>query len=337
MLRPVFTMSLIFLSQHVIAGQVRCDLLMKDQTIHSDRVLEPLSFVSGRGFIVPNEKEIGSLRQAFSKTPEGLYVTVGTERGFTSAAISSPQTKALVLVDRDLNVVTFNLMNKALLSLAKSREDYLRLRLTATFDEIQLALNQASAVSIENTNNLKNKKMWMWWQTHVQQSLAWSEFHRDPELNSTGAFKNGNYLFDEGLFAAISQLAKQNQIYVFHSDLGADYFKNRLTQLSNELKVKVSVLDLSNGWQEGYLGHQGTVDLVTRLQSYLMPSTNLVLSSLRAHPTIQGLTAFQYSVLSLSSLRSVSELYSIMANLARQEPSQKPQARSNRQRFGFDD
>lgn len=322
----------VFASSFVYAAAPRCEALFSVQE-------KPFLKVSlDKNFLVPNEKNLGLVRSQFSTGATGIYVSVGTERGFMSAALTGEKTKALVLIDRDANVASFNHVNKALLALARSREDYLQLRLQSSFEDLQKRVLQDPHLSAENKETLMDASIWQWWQLQVQQSAEWRVFHQDPRLREDTSYRDTNYLFDDQLFQAVSSLAKQNKIFVMHSDLAADQVVFGLTELSQHLQQRLSYVDLSNSWQEGYLGHQKTLQLLTDLSSAMSPFTRLVF-------TYQALdfqggnqrTIFKYSFVERDSLTTFQSLGSHLVNLERAEPSRPRPDRARMSRFGFDD
>jgi len=83
-------------------------------------------------YLAPNENYPQKALSIFQKAQAGAYITVGTERGFIAAA-NSPNVTHLVLLDNNISVVAFNKINTILLKMAKTREDYLRLRFGGGF------------------------------------------------------------------------------------------------------------------------------------------------------------------------------------------------------------
>ena len=79
-------------------------------------------------FLAPNEQHPAEALPLWKQSPSGLYISVGTERGFMAAG-ANPNATHLLLVDRDPTVTYFNRINTALLELAENRENYLQLRL----------------------------------------------------------------------------------------------------------------------------------------------------------------------------------------------------------------
>jgi hypothetical protein len=333
--RKIFMLFLV-LSLSASAETFRCENLWLDSRLSSDLPNAVPDINLGPGFTMPNEKNPAGLASDLKGTPSGIYVAVGTERALMGAALNKGHTAAVIQLDRDDKVVTYNLFNRALLALAKNREHYLQLRLRGTLSEIQTeALQNRSGLSLENQKVLNNPKMWEWWNEHVQLSLEWQAFHQDPHLNVHQEFIDANYLFDDQLYAHVSRLAKENRIIVLHENLGSETLVQRLQQISQALGLRISIFDMSNAWQEGYLGHQKTVKLFESLRGFLEPEARFVMSYLTKGSSQTGnlQTQFAYTVINLASLNSTAALIPFMQNMEKQEPSRIPPARSRLNRF----
>jgi len=330
---------LVFINVSSWAGNRQCEQLWNHNYIKSDQLKVLPSSEHGSGFILPNEKNLENIRSNLALVTEGLYVTVGTERGFMSAALTGDKTKALVLVDRDDKVVLYNLINKSLLALAKNREDYLKLRQTVTYTDLQTYIKiHGRYLSRENQQTLTHPQIWSWWIQNVQQNIQWHSFHQDPQLNADKSYANTNYLFDNKLFDSISELAKNNQIYVFHENLNSPEFLQKLTFISRTLHQNISVFDMSNSWQEGYLGHQQTITIINSLQSLMRPKSQIILTYQSTdNVSTQNFSQFKYSMFTISSLNTMNDLNHILGNLTRIEPSRPTPNRARMQRFGYDD
>jgi len=108
-------------------------------------------------FIVPNERYPHHALNIFEMAPKGAYVTVGTERGFISAA-NSPNVTELVLVDNSESIIKYNEINILLLKIAKTREHYLQLR---TNPKLWKSAAREYGLSKKEARDLrKSKKDW---------------------------------------------------------------------------------------------------------------------------------------------------------------------------------
>ncbi len=319
-----------FISNQALAN--RCETLFFDQSLQSDRLTSVPAPGKGNGFIVPNEKNIGGVRSTFAEAPTGIYVSVGTERGFMGAALTGKATKALVLVDLDPRVLLFNLLNKSLLELALDRQDYLEMRLRSSFETIAIRAKTSASLSSEGREILSNPENWTWWTSNVQKHVEWREFHDPAQLS----YRDANYLFDDGLFNSISALAKQGQIFVYNSNLKSDDVRTKLLGLSRALNVRLGVFDFSNAWDEGYLGLQTTVGILSSLKDITGPKTYFVFTYLTANPDARETSSiFKYWIVRSESV-GLESLVPLLGGFMRLDPSRgSGNSRSRMDRFSF--
>ncbi|MBL7664384.1 MAG: hypothetical protein JNM93_04580 [Bacteriovoracaceae bacterium] len=199
---------------------------------------------SDDGYVLPNEKHPEDALEAFQRAPEGVYISVGTERGFLGAAYS-PRVTHLVLFDKNPNVTNFNLLNILLLKMANDRRDYLFLRQEANFlellermekrefsqDEIRLVANQHSSLK----RYVKDSKFGNY--------LDNQERHKTFKLN---------YLEDDMAFTRLKKMADADRIQAFTASSGDDLFLDELIAEFKRLDLKLSVFDYSNAWWSLY-------------------------------------------------------------------------------------
>lgn len=323
------------LAQGRLAGANQCLNLFRTNPLTSDLLQTIPHLDEGPGFIAPNERQIGVIRKELEKVPSGVYVTVGTERGFMAAAMQGGRTIALVLIDRDQKVNLYNLINRSLLALAKNREHYLQLRLKSNFSDIQKVLKISPELSAENKSILANEKAWQWWQYHVQESLEWMRFHQPAEKNPDRAFENANYLFDDQLYGHISRLAKLNRIFVIHDDLGSVSVQARIANIVNALHSSVSMLDFSNAWQIGYLGHAATIRFMQELANLMSPTGRTIFTYLTRGSANSNESEFGYKMISVEDQFSLSLLTTLLGQMEMSEPGRNVYRRSRMERDGF--
>ena len=310
-----------------------CQALFQPNSLASDPFGAISRLKPGPGFVVPNEENTDSLRRFFSAPgairAKGLFVSVGTERAFMTAALAGEKVETLVLVDIDPRILFFNRINKALLAISRSREDYLKLRLEASFEDV-LARTRENGQTISNENRvaIEDSANWSWWTVNVQRAGGWSEFHQaDSSL-----YRGTNYLFDNALFDSVSKLAKENRIVVIEADLGSTEFRQRLGDISVGLNQKIAFFDISNAW--AYLGHQRTVEMFASLNDLTTAQTNLILTYQTLDPHQK--TIFQYAFVQVGDSKAIDqELHSLMGMMARLDPSRRrsPDDRMRSPRF----
>lgn len=287
----------------------------------SDPFGDLLRLKPGPGFVVPNERNTEDLRKLITAPStalaKGIFVSVGSERAFMAAALARDKVETLVIVDIDPRILFFNRINKALLAVSRNREDYLRLRLEASFESILARVRETDlTLSPENRAALEDSANWSWWSAQVQKANGWSEFHN----KDSDVYKGANYLFDDVLFNAISKLAKENRIVVLEADLGSNYFRDRLNNASQILGQKIAFFDISNAW--AYLGHQPTIAMFNSLRGLTTPQTNLILTYQTLNDHRQ--TVFKYAFLRIGDSNSIDQdLETLMGTIARLDPSRR--------------
>ena len=172
------------------------------------------------GFLIPNEEYPSDAIPLFDHAPAGVYIAVGTERGFISAALT-PNITHLLLADVDYEVVRYNRLNIALLKVAKSRRDYLHLRLGARAKEWKARAYASSIIDKKEIRLLADATIWKWWKEKVRDYSKFRRFHAPlPHDRSVPfVFKSANYLYYDALFERIKDLAVKNRIDVVQLDL----------------------------------------------------------------------------------------------------------------------
>lgn len=232
----------------------------------------PLDTEVNYGGVFPNEMIQREAKEVLSQAPAGVYVGVGTDRAFIGAAIS-PHTTHLLLTDMGANVVLFNRINTALLKLARSRQDYLELRLNPRGLGHSLWIDRAYELrdfDEEARALLLNRDCFDFWQKNVvhTQKLDFQAFHFNNEVDELSPveksfyFKDANYLYDDQLFAKLQEMALSNRIQsvqINYKDV--DAVAQLMTAIRNEGLI-LSVLDLSNAWEPGYIGFEKMVDVI---------------------------------------------------------------------------
>jgi hypothetical protein len=195
------------------------------------------------GYLAPNERYPATAAPVFENAPLGVYVTVGTERGFMSASLT-PKATHLVLIDIDPEVILFDRINTLLLKISENREDYLNLRLT---DSQTIWIERAKALNFdpESILLLGSPETEKFWNTHIR-SFEFKEFYIDPRTSPTLMFKNANYLFYDERYWVISKLAKEDKIATLLIDLSDGANVEALAQYLQDLGLHLSLFDMSN-------------------------------------------------------------------------------------------
>lgn len=232
-----------------------------------------------RGHTAPNETEPAKSLTVLAHAGEGVYVSVGTERSFISAAVS-PRVTHLLLIDYDARVVAFNRTNIALLQVARDRADYLRLRLSASRSEWIGALTQAQARVEPYLRPYLTEKKYFDSYRDALKERGFAPLN-DPALaKKTGEFQYVNYLYDDVLFLRVAALAKAGRLQAETLDLTKLGEVAELVAELRERRLAISVLDLSNCWMDEYVPSPAFERALLELARGSSPAGLLVLTNL---------------------------------------------------------
>ncbi|MDX9730909.1 MAG: hypothetical protein RBT63_03975, partial [Bdellovibrionales bacterium] len=147
-------------------------------------------------FIRPNETTPFEMKRITEVATKGIYLGVGTERGFIALALNEMVERA-VFFDRNPSVVLYNRINVKLLQLAQNHQDYVWLRKTAPYQEIK-------ARSSENGRALTVQEF-KWFRSLTEGS-------RDTLADSYVIARDANYVTNSELGERLISLAKRNLI-----------------------------------------------------------------------------------------------------------------------------
>lgn len=227
-------------------------------------------FISFREYLYPNELRPGLLKNIFDSVSEGVLLSTGTERTFIGAALYE-KCEGLIGVDINPRVKAYNDFNMLLISLAESREDYLKLRATdeiialiktnnarrtrSTFDptdsfnKIRSRLDQSELADEikgyfrENLNDY-GRVFYEAQQLDKMLTLLDSDLSKDAccdftcfSLTPPQFFANANYLYDDKLFQNIKNLVVEGNVMFVTGDI------NELDDFS---QVPIKCIDSSN-------------------------------------------------------------------------------------------
>ena len=196
-------------------------------------------------YLPPNEQHPAVALPIYRKSNHGVYVSVGTERSFVGAALSSA--RGLFVIDYDPQIIRFANINRALLAASTDRADYLNLRLSAS---PELWRQRSRRLAAEDKETLSNPDSWTFWDKKVRKNqTAWDNafglFHTEPKGPSDPFFAS-NYLFHDRLYSQLRQLAKGSRIWALQLDLRHE---NEVRSFCEELKFKgltLGVIDTSD-------------------------------------------------------------------------------------------
>lgn len=198
-------------------------------------------------FIHPNEEAPKQGLPLWNLVEAGLYVTVGTERGFLAASLS-PKVTHLLLIDRDVEVVYFNRVNALLLAAAHSRSDYLNLRFKCGPNEW---LERIGSLAPQLRKSVDIKAAWKWWKQHVRENEKFENF--DKSSGGKGPFGEISYLYSDSMFERLHKMAQEGRIQSTVVQLSDRAAVSRIVRAIKDTGLRVSALDLSNAWDRIYI------------------------------------------------------------------------------------
>lgn len=236
-------------------------------------------------FPVSSEMQIGKIQHMIQRVPCGVYLTVGSERGFRAASMSDKIT-ALYLLDIHDDIIRFNIINRELLKVP-TRHEYLYLRWESTYQDWQNFFRSVQT-KYGHVNNISYDDF-LWWEQNVRE-LGREGYVLPEYLNRVGSsplctdtnitdeeksldlgqildYKTGNYLFYNDLYNRLHQLAIENKIYTSKINLLDNGQLMQLLTYLRSMSMPISVLDLDNLYFEDYLGQ----DAYYRLISHFLP------------------------------------------------------------------
>lgn len=196
-------------------------------------------------FVAPTEFSPLDMSPITNEAKKGLYVSVGTDRGFIGAALSNAN--HLLLLDHNPDSVLFNRLNIALLKISKDRGDYMNLRLHASPDEFMSRAAAASVLNAEEKQLLLDKDVMQGFR-NLLSDPQFGQLHKQ-----SGTFRGANYIYGEGYYRHLKNLADQGKIEAYHADLAAKETVDAVTSHVKAKRLKLGVIDLSNAWEEGYI------------------------------------------------------------------------------------
>lgn len=230
-------------------------------------------------YIPPNEQHPAVALSIYRKSNHGVYVSVGTERSFIGAALAGAE--ALYVIDYDPLAVRFAKVNRALLAASSNRDDYARLRLSASQDVWRERSQQLSGADKET---LADPNSWAFWDKRVRNSWSrrFGDFHKQPR-QAADPFFGSNYLFDDVLYSHLRRLAKSERIWARVVDLR---HQDEVRALCDDLKSKglpLGVIDTSDVPSADFEGASLAARSITLFSRYAQDDT-LFLSTAAAHP-----------------------------------------------------
>lgn len=153
-------------------------------------------------FIFSTELNLATAKPILEQAPSGLAITVGSERGFNTIALTKNATHALML-DYDYDIIRYNRITLELLK-SSSLKEHRNLRWEADFKGWMDFKKNNSKYKIMLT-----KDDFLWWKKHVREGKGlWNNL-------SENLSRYGKDVFFErfsAIYSALSNYLKMNQI-----------------------------------------------------------------------------------------------------------------------------
>jgi len=196
-------------------------------------------------YVIANEGYPYDAISFFNYADVGVYVSVGTERGWIGAALS--KASHLLLVDYDAMAVRYNQVNVAMIKMAKNRKEYLKFRLTLSgFEDF------ASRLFKVPTNidfDLARQSL----SSQEEKERIGAFFLGQEDLNlplrlvsEHHAFYNSNYLYNDEMFEHLKKMVDAGRVQAQQLDLTDQKAVSMLVDEIKKTHLQVAVLDLSN-------------------------------------------------------------------------------------------
>lgn len=239
----------------------------------------PLSeFDVGRGyFLAPNERRPQEAADILAGADPGMFISVGTERGFVEASIGK-DVSHLLLVDNNRDVVLFNRLNAALIGVAKDLDDYIHLRFASSATE-WVARSRGRGKALYK-DLLRHPHAWDWWKAMVRENKHLSEFHGTRNQYENGWFEGVSYLREQDRFKKLKKLASSGKIQAEFVELASEPDVSKLAEGIRKCGLPVGAVDISNAWANG-VPHHRVPRLLRQLGAVVHDNALLVITGFR--------------------------------------------------------
>jgi hypothetical protein len=253
-----------------------------------------------KSFVTPNERDPQLAQEIWDASPGGLYLSVGTERGFIGASLAN-NTTHLLLVDVDPKVMIYDRTNIALLKLSTDRKDYLHLRFEASPKEWQARIAKNTSLNIEERAVLSLAENHSFWQKAVSFKSLFMHASALPQKDHGKDFRNANYLVYDDQFQRLKTMADDGRIRYLSLNLNDQAQVTSLVEKLKALKIKIGVLDVSNAWWGIYVGEDGINHLIRKFAEIAF-SDSLVMITEKA--PVKGSSRWDYFAFKIRELTS---------------------------------
>ena len=208
-----------------------------------------------KGYVSPNELYTQDALPLWQQTGPGVYISVGTERGFIGAAYSNAT--QLLLLDMQPSVVKTNRIIIALLRASGGdRRLYETLRSSPEFLRERLPDLQVN----EDDRRLLTDVLGTKWWDQVTRRFRTSElFHPGGPY-----FQNTRYFRDPAKFAKMYRMAADHRIQAELLDFTNHSRVETLIQELSAREWRLSAIDISNAHWESYMRADPTLHMLRK-------------------------------------------------------------------------
>ncbi|MCX6112547.1 MAG: hypothetical protein NTY22_04575, partial [Proteobacteria bacterium] len=311
------------------------DFVPENKRIPNDK-LDFGSVYDPDSYIQPNELHPENAKPIFDKINKGVYISVGSERGFISASMTGASD--LLLIDKYGGVVLYNRIKIGLISISRSKEDLRYLILKASGDEWVKRVNEYEGpLASEVRDVLTDKRNFDFFQRELRDG-------DDVIMDLVSGTNNYiitdyNYHFNQILYNRLKSMTNEGRISAHLVDLTDT---DLMRQIADNIKARgltIGALDISNAWGSTYKGtnslfinknHEpnkhnnpfGDYDvkyfekLLLSLSNSIDPKSVLILTGVRDKGIYSSYLAFYFTYLmdNISNLRTLPNTLFLMTN-----------------------
>lgn len=238
------------------------ELVPADKIVSNEELKNHEKNPLGFSYVFPNETRPARLKPVLQEMKGGVYISVGTERGFISASIS--KISNLLLLDIDPDVVLYNRLKMGLIAISRSKEDLRYLILNAPHQEwIDRIKSYGGKLTYGVKEAVFDRSIFDF---NKRYTRAWDEFGNYMYMFLHSYYPNGdyygaNYNFNEKQYARIKSMVIAGKVSAHLADLTDKVMMQSISNRIKEQGLKLSAIDISNAWDVGTLFvNKGTVD-----------------------------------------------------------------------------
>jgi hypothetical protein len=227
-------------------------------------------------FLPDNEHFPQDALPALRHSKSGVYLAVGTERGFNNFAYS--KATHLLLTDYNPAAVIYNRLTILLLKGAPDLATYRKLKMNRAHLIEQLNELNLTPKEIEEARNMA--------ESEAYKAVTSANINNHWDLNriwhlpvAGGAYDGANYAYDLIAFNKVQEAARLGRIQAELVDLSDLAEIENLVSQMQRAQLTFSVVDLSNAWEFHFIGPETMPAVLNKLAKASRPSSILLLTS----------------------------------------------------------